>query len=166
MREGPIQICPVPEEQQPIKEYEKLKESWLFRWATLEVGKYGQKLAMVWLWGWIISGPIASASFPPLKQPIQFLLSGGLGAGLLVVFVLVQLYGGWSYVGDRLKQGKIQYEESGWYDGQTWIKPTELLNRDRLIVSYQIEPILSRLRRTALILAICGAISSLTWLFL
>ncbi|MEB3174634.1 MAG: CGLD27 family protein, partial [Cyanobacteriota bacterium] len=35
--------------------------------------------------------------------------------------------------------------ESGWYDGQTWPKPPEVLVRDRLIVQYQVSPILRRL---------------------
>ena len=166
MRESPLEFCPVPTEQQPIKEYEQLKDSWFFSWATLNLAKYGKKLGIIWLMGWIISGPIVAASFPPAKELIHFLLLGAAGAGLLVVFVLVQLYGGWSYVGSRLKQAKIAYEESGWYDGQIWVKPTELVNRDRLIVSYQIEPILSRLRRTALILLVCTAAGSITWIFL
>ena len=33
---------------------------------------------------------------------------------------------GWSYVGDRLLSAVIPYEESGWYDGQMWVKPTEV----------------------------------------
>ena len=33
---------------------------------------------------------------------------------------------GWSYVGDRLLSAVIPYEESGWYDGQMWVKPPEV----------------------------------------
>jgi len=35
---------------------------------------------------------------------------------------------GWSYVGDRLLSAVIPYEESGWYDGQMWVKPPEVSN--------------------------------------
>ena len=161
-----MEFCPVPTEQQPIKEYEELKESWFFSWAALDLAQYSKKLGIIWLFGWIVSGPIVAASFPPEKELIHFLLLGAAGAGLLVVLVLAQLYGGWSYVASRLRQAKIAYEESGWYDGQIWVKPTELLNRDRLIVSYQIQPILSRLRRTALILLACTAAGSITWIFI
>jgi len=166
MRKSFVEFCPVPTEQQPIKEYEELKESWFFSWATLDLAQYSKKLGIIWLSGWIVSGPIVAASFPPEKELIHFLLLGAAGAGLLVVLVLAQLYGGWSYVASRLRQAKIAYEESGWYDGQIWVKPTELLNRDRLIVSYQIQPILSRLRRTALILLACTAAGSITWIFI
>lgn len=33
---------------------------------------------------------------------------------------------GWSYVGDRLLSAVVPYEESGWYDGQMWVKPPEV----------------------------------------
>ena len=42
----------------------------------------------------------------------------------------------------------VPYEESGWYDGQLWVKPEEVSNRDRLIVDYQVLPVLRRIRRT------------------
>ncbi|MGB1417699.1 MAG: CGLD27 family protein, partial [Synechococcus sp.] len=40
------------------------------------------------------------------------------------------------------------YEESGWYDGQVWIKPPEVLLQDRLIGTYEIYPGLLRLQMT------------------
>lgn len=33
---------------------------------------------------------------------------------------------GWSYVGDRLLSAVVPYEETGWYDGQMWVKPPEV----------------------------------------
>lgn len=33
---------------------------------------------------------------------------------------------GWSYVGDRLLSAVVPYEETGWYDGQLWVKPPEV----------------------------------------
>ncbi|NES83619.1 MAG: CGLD27 family protein [Moorea sp. SIO2B7] len=166
MKESSISICPVPIEQQPINEYEQLKDSRFFRLSTLDQLGYCRKLAWIWFWGWILAGPIAAASFNPQKYPVRFFLSGTFGAGFLVVFVLVRLYLGWSYVSDRLKKDKVSYEESGWYDGQIWQKPPSVVNRDRLIVSYQIEPILVRLKQTGFILAGIVAIGSLIWLFL
>lgn len=166
MKESPVQFCPVPIEQQPIHEYEQLKDSWFFRWATLEQLAYLRKLAWVWVWGLIVASPIAAASFPPQREPVLFGLSSGIGAGLLVLLALLRLYLGWSYVRDRLRGEKVFYEESGWYDGQIWKKPPEILNRDRLIVSYQVEPILERLKRTSLILAGLVGSGSLIWLWL
>lgn len=166
MKESAVDFCPVPLEQQPIVEYEQLKDSWLYCWATLEEMEYWRKLGWVWLWGWPFVGSIAAVSFSPVKHPLKFALCSAAGAGLLVVFVILQLYLGWAYVGDRLKQEKISYEESGWYDGQIWLKPTSIVNRDRLIVSYKVEPILARLKKTALILLGAFSIDALTWLVL
>ncbi|MEA5510100.1 CGLD27 family protein [Crocosphaera sp. UHCC 0190] len=166
MRESSIQICPVPTEQQPVIEYESLKESWFFRWATLEKGDFWRKIAWIWGIGWVMASPIAAASFPPEKRLLGFTLASNLGAGLILGLILLQLYLGWRYVSDRLSKETIFYEESGWYDGQTWPKPPEMLTRDRLIVSYQVAPILQRLIRTTGILALLMMGDSMVWLCL
>ncbi len=166
MRELPTNICPVPTEQQPVNEYEQLKESWFFRWATLEKAPYWRRITVIGLIGWLITSPIASASFPPQKSLLLFILSSNIGAGLMIALTLLQLGLGWRYVGDRLRKETVFYEESGWYDGQTWLKPPEVLARDRLIVSYQIDPILQRLNRTGAILGGLIICDALIWIFL
>jgi hypothetical protein len=165
MRDSPLS-CPVPLEQVPINEYETLKASWPFRWVSLTPGGYIRKLLWVWIWGWIITGPITAASFPISTHPLPFLLCGSLAASLLVAFFVARLYLGWFYIRTRLEKALIPYEESGWYDGQTWEKPEQVLSRDRLIVSYQIQPIFQRLRITGLVLLILSAIDSLAWLLI
>lgn len=149
-----LDLCPVPTEQQPTHEYKQLQESWLFNWVTFDRNKYIRKLIWVWVWGWLLAGPITAASFSPQIAPLKFLLWGSIGASVLVLLMLSRLYLGWSYVRDRLCQDKVTYEESGWYDGQVWHKPQEVLMRDHLIVSYQVEPILQRLRRTFMLLVV------------
>jgi hypothetical protein len=164
MNESTVDFCPVPREQQPIHEYEQLKDSWLFDWATLELVKYSRKIAWVGFWSWLIAAPLAMSSFTPAHYPLKLATSSIAGACILVVLVLSRIYLGWLYIKDRLKSDRIFYEESGWYDGQTWLKPTAMLNRDRLIVSYEIEPILLRLQKTLGLLAGLIGLSSLTWL--
>lgn len=167
MNKSAVDFCPVPTEQQPLNEYQELKESWLFCWATMELVNYGKKIAWVGFWSWsIIAAPIAMASFPPTRYPLQFGISSLIGACLIVALVLSRIYLGWSYIRDRLRKDRIFYEESGWYDGQTWLKPTSMVSRDRLIVSYQIEPIMLRLQRTFLLLAGLGGFGGLSWLIL
>ncbi|OAY76775.1 Uncharacterized protein ycf36 [Ananas comosus] len=58
------------------------------------------------------------------------------------------LWLGWSYVGDRLLSAVIPYEETGWYDGQMWVKPPEVLARDRLLGSYKVKPVINMLKQT------------------
>ncbi|MGF1541356.1 MAG: CGLD27 family protein [Pleurocapsa sp.] len=161
-----VDFCPVPQEQQPIYEYEQLKDSWLFQWGTLELGKYIRKMVWVGFWSWIVAAPIANVSFSLTRYPLKFTISSILGACLLVSLVLLRIYLGWSYIGDRLNQDRIFYEESGWYDGQTWLKPTNMLNRDRLVFSYQIQPILRRLQKTFATSFALVILGSLTWLLL
>lgn len=164
--ESSVSICPVPSEQQPINEYQELKESGFFGWGTLNLRSYIIKLVWVWCWSWLLAGPVAAASFTPKKHLVQFILCGGAGAGLFLVLTLLRLYLGWSYVRDRLLKETIFYEESGWYDGQTWTKPPEVLTRDRLIVFHQIQPILQRLKRTFGILILLVFSGGLIWNFL
>ncbi|HIK07256.1 MAG TPA: CGLD27 family protein [Trichormus sp. M33_DOE_039] len=148
MMNSSLANCPVPTEQQPLNEYEELKTAWLFRDCTSNLPQYIKKLAWIWALSWLVAGPVAAASFPPNKQLAHFLLCGAAGASIGVVLGLIHLYLGWLYIRDRLYSMNVFYEESGWYDGQTWLKPQEVLNRDRLIVIYEIKPILKRLQFT------------------
>ena len=166
MKKSSAKFCPVPSEQQPVNEYQELRESWFFRWVTFPNFKYGRQLGYVWLGSLLIVAPIAAASFPPQEAPLGFVLSSILGAGLFVAAAVLRLYLGWSYIGRRLNQEKIVYEESGWYDGQVWKKPPESLNRDRLIFTYEVKPIIQRLQKSGLILmgSIVSGSSILLWL--
>ena len=164
MNRSTINFCPVPREQQPINEYEKLKESWLFDWGTLAVSQYSQKIAWVSFWSAIIAIPLAMSVFVPLQDWFHCILSSLLGIALFTGIFISRIYLGWRYIKDRLKSDRIFYEESGWYDGQTWLKPTAMLNRDRLVASYEIEPILNRFHKTYGILAAVVVICAIVWL--
>ena len=48
----------------------------------------------------------------------------------------------------------MEYEETGWYDGQVYVKDPEMLARDRLLGTYTVRPIVEMLRKTLLG---CGA---------
>jgi len=166
MQESSPTYCPVPLEQQPVNEYEILKESWLCCWATLDFWLYVRKLLGVLLLGGLLVAPIAAASFSPMKKPVFFALASGLGAMLLLALVLSRILLGWYYIRDRLQADKVIYEESGWYDGQVWKKTPEILTRDRLIVAYQVNPILQRLKTTAFLLVGLISLDGLIWLAL
>lgn len=156
-------ICPVPSEQLPINEYNSLRESWFFRWAALDLGGYLKAIGWVWSLGWILSGPVAAASFSPAKHPGQFVLLGAGGASLLLFLILLRLYSGWFYIQNRLTSITVFYEETGWYDGQTWEKPPEVLTQDRLISTYQVQPMLRRLHQTFGVLGASFIGGSLAW---
>lgn len=148
MNNSATKFCPVPLEQQPTYEYQQLKNSWFFGWATLPVVDYIKKILWVGFATSPIVAPIAAVSFLPVLFPLKFVITTLIGIVFLTSLVLLQLYFGWSHVKSRLQQPRISYEESGWYDGQSWKKPSSMLDRDRLVVSYEIQPIMNRLRKT------------------
>jgi len=162
----PPSICPVPFEQQPLNEYRELSESDFFRWGTIDVSLYIRKLLWVWAWGWLVAGPVAAVSFPFAKYPVKFALTASAGAAFFVVLMLIRLYIGWGHVRSRLANPTIFYEESGWYDGQVWEKPVEVLTQDRLIVTYQVQPVFQRLNRTFAVLGGVALAGAIVWQFL
>lgn len=155
--------CPVPFEQQPLNEYKELSDSWFFHWATLEMPEYINKLLWIWIWSWAIAGPVAAASFSPTKHLVQFFLMGAAGSSLFLSLILLRLYLGWSYIRSRLSNSTVFYEESGWYDGQTWSKPLEIQTQDRLVMTYQVQPVLNRLKQTLGTLALLLLGGGLVW---
>lgn len=163
-QESSVFVCPVPLEQQPVNEYQQLQDSWFYGWATLGWGEYCGKLGWVGLASGVLAATVAASSFPPSRDLGHFLLSSLMGSTLLPVLTLLRLYSAWWYVGDRLSKATIFYEESGWYDGQTWQKPPEMLSRDRLIVSFDIAPIHRRLINSFGVFGVVLLGSGLVWL--
>ncbi|WOD38226.1 CGLD27 family protein [Nodosilinea sp. E11] len=157
------QRCPVPAEQQPLNEYQDVQESWFYGWGSRDLTGYLKPLIVLWLAGGAVAGPMAAASFMPAKHPLLFSLSAAMGALVLPLLALLQLYVGWAHVGGRLRQTTVPYEESGWYDGQLWVKPEDVSNRDRLIVDYQVQPVLRRIRRTLGGMALLLALGLILW---
>ncbi|CAN6976993.1 unnamed protein product [Brassica rapa subsp. trilocularis] len=139
----------VPSDQRPVNEYSALKEGMLYSWGELGPSKFFLRLGGLWLVAFTVLGvPIAAASFNPSREPLRFVIAAGTGTLFLVSLIVLRIYLGWSYVGDRLLSAVIPYEESGWYDGQMWVKPPEVLARDRLLGSYKVKPVIKMLKQT------------------
>lgn len=139
----------VPPEQRPVNELKALRKTNLYSWATLSTPGYLKRLGITWLGFFtVIGGPIAYQTFDPSAQPIEFAMSAAIGALVVVAVAVLRIYLGWAYVGDRLLSAAVEYEETGWYDGQLFVKPPEILARDRLLGSYEVQPVLQRLKTT------------------
>ncbi|KAI4315039.1 hypothetical protein L6164_027888 [Bauhinia variegata] len=139
----------VPFEQRPVNEYSSLKNGFLYSWGELGPGSFLLRLGGLWLAVFTVLGvPISAASFNPSRDPLRFVLAAGTGTLFIVSLIVLRIYLGWSYVGDRLLSAVIPYEESGWYDGQMWVKPPEILSRDRLLGSYKVKPVIKLLKQT------------------
>ncbi|KAF2304346.1 hypothetical protein GH714_030305 [Hevea brasiliensis] len=147
--------CPVPLDQQPINEYQNLSTSFPFSWAADDFIEYSSRLFVVGAaFVFFVGLPVAwFGSVRPELEPLKPILAA-LSSGILVVsLAVVRMYLGWAYVGNRLLSATVEYEETGWYDGQIWVKTSEVLARDRLLGSFSVKPVLSRLKYTLLTLA-------------
>ncbi len=142
--------CPVPKEQQPLNEYIELKEAFFYRWAKLARSHYLRVLALMWLGFVVLFSPVAMSIEPPSRHLWQFICVASIGGAVGLILPVLLLLSGWSHVKQRLDSPKIFYEESGWYDGQTWEKPEADLAKDRLLVAYEIKPVMMRLQKTLL----------------
>jgi len=77
---------------------------------------------------------------------MQKLAAANVGATLVIVFILIRIYSGWSYIGARLTNNVIEYEESGWYDGDFERKSQQEQLRDELLYEDQVKPVVDRLK--------------------
>jgi hypothetical protein len=69
---------------------------------------------------------------------------------VLPLLLLLRQWLGWSHLHRRLCSERVEYEESGWYDGQVWEKPLAWRQRDLLVARHQVSPVLGRLRHGVL----------------
>ncbi|XP_068314164.1 uncharacterized protein ycf36 [Pyrus communis] len=148
--------CPVPPEQQPINEYQNLSTSFPFSWAAGDLVEYCSRLiATGSSFALLVGLPVASfgALGGPQSDPLRQSLYAVSSGFLVVTLAVVRMYLGWAYVGNRLLSATVEYEETGWYDGQMWVKTAEVLARDRLLGSFSVKPVLSRLKTTLVFLA-------------
>ena len=60
--------------------------------------------------------------------------------------LLIRLYTGWGYIGDRLNSKVVEYEETGWYDGDFEKKSAAELKRDRMLYQSNVKPVVDRLK--------------------
>lgn len=143
--------CPVPAEQQPLREYQQLLTSWFFVWPSASAPALLRPLVVAWLLALLPALLVASGSYALRHHPLPLLLAAVVVALLLPLLLLVRQWLGWSYVRQRLVSERVEYEESGWYDGQVWEKPLAWRQRDLLVVRHQLQPVMERLRRALLL---------------
>ncbi|MGB8698194.1 MAG: CGLD27 family protein [Thermosynechococcaceae cyanobacterium] len=161
----PVSCNPVPLEQRPVNEYKSLQESCFFGWSQAELKPFITRLGCLWGLGWVISAPIAAASFEPTEQFGLFGLAASGGATFGLTLIVLRLYLGWSYVYRRLQSQTIAYEETGWYDGQMWTKAEAEWLQDRLVGTYQVQPTLQRLKYCFGFLGLAWILGASLWPF-
>lgn len=112
---------------------------------------FAGKLGVAWLGFFLTMGlPVSAFTFDIHREALQCIAAASAGSSFIVTVLVWRLYLGWQHVGDRLISATVEYEETGWYDGQVWVKTPQVLLRDRLMSNYTVKPALARLKRTLL----------------
>ena len=136
--------CPVPREQQPTNEYIELSKSIIFSWPKT---KKSLLLVLIKFWAgaFVLFLFISSGSVYFKTSLLKYILLSFFSSLSIPLLITIRLYLGWKHVFKRLTSEKVEYEESGWYDGQVWIKPLILKEKESLIASIEVKPILKNL---------------------
>ena len=150
--------CPVPKEQQPTNEFIELSKSTVFSWPKSKKS-FSLILIKFWMVAFIIFLVISSGSIYFKTSIIKYIFLSLLSSLSIPLLLSIRLYLGWNHIFKRLNSEKIEYEESGWYDGQTWLKPLNLKEKESLIASIEVKPILNNLIQLSsiiLVMALSG----------
>jgi len=136
--------CPVPREQQPTNEFIELSKSMVFSWPKT---KKSLTLTLIkfWVAAFVLFLIISSGSVYFNTSLLKYVLLSFFSSLSIPLLITIRLYLGWKHVFKRLTSEKVEYEESGWYDGQVWIKPLVLKEKESLIASIEVKPILQNL---------------------
>ena len=136
--------CPVPREQQPTNEFIELSKSIIFSWP-----KTKKSLILIlikfWVVAFILFLVISSGSIYFKTSTLKYILLSLFSSLSIPLLISLRLFIGWNHVFQRLNSERVEYEESGWYDGQVWIKPLVLKEKESLIASNEVKPILKNL---------------------
>ena len=145
--------CPVPKEQQPTNEFIELSKSKIFSWPKSKK-IFSIILIKFWLVTFILFLLISSGSIYFKTFLLKYIFLSLLSSLSIPLLITIRLYLGWNHIFKRLNSEKVEYEESGWYDGQTWIKPLNLKERESLIASVEVKPILKNLTQISTVILI------------
>ena len=143
-------ICPVPQDQRPLNEFNSIRNSWINSWPLLEKKFFYRKLILSWIFITPISLIISYGSDYLKNNILELTLISITSALLFPLLLLSRQWLSWLYIYKRLNSENIEYEESGWYDGQVWEKPIGWRVKDLLIAQHQIKPILNHLEKIIL----------------
>ena len=145
--------CPVPREQQPTNEFIELSKSKIFSWP-----KTKKSLILIlikfWVGAFVLFLVISSGSVYFKTSLLKYILLSFFSSLSIPLLISIRLYLGWNHIFKRLTSEKVEYEESGWYDGQLWEKPLVLKEKESLIASIEVKPILKNLTQILSIISV------------
>ena len=136
--------CPVPRDQQPTNEFIELSKSTTFSWPKTKKSLISV-LIKFWLGAFFLFLIISSGSVYFKTSTLKYILISFFSSLSIPLLISIRLYLGWNHVFKRLTSERVEYEESGWYDGQVWEKPLVLKEKESLIATIEVKPILKNL---------------------
>ena len=145
-------ICPVPKDQIPICEYQVLSNSSFSSWPINGKLFLYKKLIQSWIISLPITLFISSGSIELIKSTPILILESASVSLLVPLLLLFRLILNWKYIYKRLYSYQVEYEESGWYDGQIWEKPIDFRTKDLLIAQNDVAPLITTLNQSILII--------------
>ena len=145
--------CPVPKEQQPTNEFIELSKSKIFSWPKTKKSLIFI-LIKFWIAAFVLFLVISSGSAYFKTSLLKYILLSFFSSLSIPLLISIRLYLGWNHIFKRLISEKVEYEESGWYDGQVWEKPLVLKEKESLIASIEVKPILKNLIQIISIISI------------
>ena len=152
-------ICPVPSNQRPLNEFNSIRNSWIISWPFLERNIFYRKLILSWLFVIPISLIISYGSDYLKNNTFELILVSLTVSIAFPILLLTRQWLSWMYIYKRLNSENIEYEESGWYDGQTWEKPLDWRSKDLLVAQYQVKPILNHLEVLIIVFTLVTLVS-------
>ena len=156
-------FCPVPRNQQPLEEYKELSQSWFFSLAQKSTKTLRLSLLLTWLIVLPFNVLICGSSFSLRNDVARLIIYSMVMSFSVPILVLVRQLISWDYIRRRLNSKEVEYEETGWQDGNSWKKPETWLQKDMLIAQHEVKPIIQSLINpliTSIILMIVGLIFS------
>ena len=98
-----------------------------------------------WVGAFVLFLVISSGSVYFKTSTLRYILLSFFSSLSIPLLISIRVYLGWNHIFKRLTSEKVEYEESGWYDGQVWEKPLVLKEKESLIASIEVKPILKNL---------------------
>lgn len=135
-------LCPVPEDQKPMKEYLVIRENPFFAWYLER--DYFRQFRFFFCFSFLLF-----FSFYFFFNEKNFSVAAFLFQSFFIFFVLLCLsLFRWHGIEIRFNQARLIYEEASWYDGQVWEKPFFVIKNDRFLKSQKILAIQRRIQTT------------------
>ena len=137
-------LCPIPEDQKPIKQFINLKENSFTKILTLSNEEFVKKIFFNFFYTFLIISFFRSNKFNSFFLNINWLL---INIEISLLFLVLSIYfslNQWNSLVEAFNSPRIFYEEASWFDGQVWDKPFSIIKNDRLVIKQQLKPLLKR----------------------